>query len=117
MSFHDAPCKPAAGKDIKKELNACSVIFDLPADNALRKQLSEMKATLEAFVDKTLDLVMSFVFTLQPHKYVFFGEVSPEIFLERVTIFSHRSGHGLKSGSIPAMMRPSMVSWRTRRAR
>ena len=43
------------GKDIKKELSLCNnVIYDLPADNALRKQLVDMKSELEDEVDATL---------------------------------------------------------------
>ena len=46
----------AAGKELKKEMNNCNVLYDLPPENALRKELSKMKAKLEEFVDKLLAL-------------------------------------------------------------
>ena len=39
-----------------KRRNNCNVLYDLPPENALRKELSKMKAKLEEFVDKLLAL-------------------------------------------------------------
>ena len=42
------------GKELKKENNNCSCLFDLPQRNSLRAQLSETKAELEQLVDQLL---------------------------------------------------------------
>eukprot|EP00435_Cladocopium_sp_Y103_P000945 s674_g1.t1 len=43
-------------KELKKEMSNCNILYDLPPENALRKELSKMKAKLEEFADKFLDL-------------------------------------------------------------
>ena len=46
-------------------MNNCNILYDLPPENALRKELSKMKAKLEEFVDKFLDLEFVFYVPLQ----------------------------------------------------
>jgi len=46
-------------------MNSCNILYDLPPENALRKELSKMKAKLEEFVDKFLDLEFVFYVPLQ----------------------------------------------------
>ena len=57
--FHKRTCElmkteNISGKDLKKEINNCSCLFDLPQSNALRGQLAEIKHELEEFNDQCL---------------------------------------------------------------
>lgn len=44
---------------MKKEIGACSVAFDLPADHELRQSMTLMKTRLEALLDRPLRCQMT----------------------------------------------------------
>jgi hypothetical protein len=80
-------------------MNNCNILYDLPPENALRKELSKMKAKLEEFVDKFLDLEFVFYVPLQSHP----------LLVPLLNIAFHVKLPHLSSGLTPLTMIPSMI--------